>query len=408
MTTPCHARLVLDLPRSPVLTAVATTLDDGLVRYAVRGDRVHGALVVVPSADGRGHEAGGGRVSVRFGDGPGRVRNRIPRPEEPVVNGVRIHGATEVVDPDRLHRHAHLLTANAFVLAGDATRRIPDGARTTVEAVLKAVIAHWAARPDRDELVSAAERHSAPQQVKDERRKIADLEQRLTALRAERAEARRAGRRLGGIVRRRPLTTRGVEGVPALLHLADSDGAPLGKLAVAEREVNILPGHVVYEISGTRIRSGLVTIGPNVYGYRPEPRGFYVCWGRLARPEDRNVVPVINRRTLTGGWNYDGDGRDLRTVVTSVRESTPTAVRAAAVLRAIGSHFLARPDIEALNLAASRHAAPGVRAALTARLARLRAQESSLVRQLGLHRRRERHFTALLPPVPPEESRHHA
>ncbi|MFI7087565.1 hypothetical protein ACIBUR_28715 [Streptomyces anulatus] len=408
MTTPCHAHLVLDLPRNPVLTAVATTLDNGLVRYAVRGRRIHGAFVVVPSTDSKERQAGRTRVSVRFGDGPGRVRHHIPRPEEPVAHGVRIHGATEVVDPDRLHLHVHLLTANAVVLVGDASRRVPDGARTAVEAVLKAVIGHWAARPDRDELVSAAERHSAPRQVKDERRKIADLEQNLAALRAEREEVRRAGRRLGGIVRRHPLETRPAEPVPALLRLTDADGAPLGKLTAAEREVNILPGHVVYEISGTRLRAGLVTIGPNVYGYTPDPRGFYVCWGRLTRPEDRTAAPVINRVRLQGGWNYDGDGRDLRTVATSVRGTTPTAVRAAAVLRAIGSHFLARPDIEALRLAASRHAAPGVRAALTAKRARLRAQESSLAGQLRRHQQREKHFTALLPQVPAVETRRHA
>ncbi|GGX54487.1 hypothetical protein [Streptomyces noursei] len=126
---PNSFRLELDLPQRPPLSVIASTLEHGQVRYAVHGPRVRGTFIVVP-VTGYGRPLGARDVVVHFGDGPGPVRPYTARPDEPVVNGVPNHGATEVIDPQKLHTQPYFLASRAVVLVDDlVTRRIPDGAR---------------------------------------------------------------------------------------------------------------------------------------------------------------------------------------------------------------------------------------------------------------------------------------
>ncbi|WP_262418958.1 hypothetical protein [Streptomyces sp. SP2-10] len=70
-------------------------------------------------------------MRIHFGDGTDQVKAFSPRPDELVVNGVRIHGATESINPATVRRSHYFLASRSVVLRnGYETRRIPDGART--------------------------------------------------------------------------------------------------------------------------------------------------------------------------------------------------------------------------------------------------------------------------------------
>ncbi|WP_236054432.1 hypothetical protein [Streptomyces musisoli] len=96
-----------------------------------------------------------------FGDGTDQVKTFSPRPDELVVNGVRIHGATESINPATVRRSHYFLASRSVVLRnGYETRRIPDGARTVTEALVVAVARHWRQRPDRES--TSSRRRPAP------------------------------------------------------------------------------------------------------------------------------------------------------------------------------------------------------------------------------------------------------
>ncbi|GGX54480.1 hypothetical protein [Streptomyces noursei] len=269
------------------------------------------------------------------------------------------------------------------------------------EAVVTALVRHWHHRPDRDALIAAAVQHRAIDHLAHERREIASLQAELVAVQTERAAARRRSCQLAGLIRRQPQPA-APHPDPVKLPLTTVGGSPLGTVTVREREVNALPGRVVYEVSGPRIRPGLVTLGPDIYGCTPVPEGFYACWGRPTNSDwftrERTGMPTINRVTMTGGWSYRGSG-DVRTAETPTRGPGPTAERAGAILRAVAIHFLSRPDLSALRISAGKQDAARRRAALAEGLGRLRAREARLRRRLRTHQARQEHFAALVPPV---------
>ncbi|MFI8932459.1 hypothetical protein ACIG3E_32945 [Streptomyces sp. NPDC053474] len=402
---PIPFTLELGLPKRPSLTVETSTLEHGKTRYTVRGPRMRGTFIVVPVTN-HSLPFGTHGVLVRFGDGPNAVRPHTARADEPVMNGVRIHGATEMISPQQIHRQQHLITSHAVVLIDHlVTRRIPDGARALTQAVVTALVQHWQRRPDRGALIDAALRHAAPDHVTRERARVRALQLQLDAVRVKRAHVRRRSYQLAGLVRRQQPGLRPPEPIPARLPLISRDGAPIGYLIAREHKVNVPPGRVVYEISGPRISPGLITVGPGIHSNSPVPEGLYTCWGRPMRPDafthECTAMPAINRVVMSGGWHH-GSG-DVRTAATSVRGSTPTAVRADAILRAVATRYLARPDLTALRIAAGKQNAARLRDSLARELKRVRADEARLHRRLRTHQGREAYFLTLLEPPRAEE-----
>lgn len=406
--------LTLDLPGRPSVSVTSTVLGHGQVRYAVQGRRLHGTLVVVPETP-YGGPLEPRTVRVHFGDGTDEVRAFTPRPDEPVVNGVRIHGATESINPATVQRSHYFLASRAVVLReGYDTRRIPDGARSVTEALVVAVVRHWRQRPDRTDLVHAAVRHRAAAHAAHERLKARALEEELAAVRADRAAVRQRSRQLAGLVRRRQPPVQAPHTGPVRLPITSSDGTDLGALTVRELEVDVLPGRVVYEISGPRVGLGQVTLGPDIYGSAPLPGGLYACWGRPTNPswftKDRINMPKVNGVTVHGGWSHSGPTVTATSPDTSKAQvpagpgryasvSPLTHRRAAAVLRALAVHFTSRPDLGALRVAAGKQNAERARMRIGEELDRLRRREEKLTRRLRQHRTREAYFTAQLTPA---------
>ncbi|WP_329020807.1 hypothetical protein [Streptomyces sp. NBC_01601] len=401
--------LNLELPGRPDVTVTHQVLEHGRVRYRVRGRRLRGTLVVAPYIPHDG-QIGQHLVHVNLGEGIDSVRPYTPRPDEPVVNGVRVHGASEALDPDRLP--AVVLASRVSVLLSDyGTRRVPDGAREALEAVIKAVMRHWRRRADRADLVQAAERRDAASLVVHEQRRVEDLTAKLAETRAERAAAGNRSRQISGLDRRRQPPARPALAVPEHVPMVASDGTPMGTLSVRELEVDAHHGRVVYTVSGPRTR-GLFTVSPDPYDNGVIPQGLSISYGRPLADDSnsrlREEMPQINGVIVHGAWRYGG-----RTPITPTsppqlpaRVATgdgryaaapaATTARASAVLRALVLHHLARPDRDALRIAAGKQRVAGRRRSVRDELAKLRRTETRQLRALERHKARRDHFAALV------------
>jgi hypothetical protein len=394
------------------LTIRTSTLDHGRTRYTIQAPHARGTLVVVPETPYAGPVIPK-TVRVQFGDGVDNVGWYTHRKDEPVIRNVRIHGFTDSINPRSVSRRRYFLGSHAAVLRDNwITRRIPDGARALTEAVVVAVVKHWNQRSDRDELVRAAARHVATTHAKHEQDGIDKREAELQAIRSDRASLRRRINQVSGLVRRRQPSIQPAAADVVRLPFVGRDGAPMGVLSVREKEVNTLPGRVVYEVEGGRVR-GTFTVGPDIYDRsQPIPRGIYVSYGRPTDAHwfrDCDEEPTVNGVTLSGGWSHGGRSDDISPTSPdylparvrlgpSTATSAPSATtrRASAVLRALALHYLARPDEEALRIAAGKHRAGTTRAAAREELDRVRKRESVLTSQLRRHRARKQQYLDLL------------
>ncbi|MFE6273939.1 hypothetical protein ACFVQ9_34700 [Streptomyces goshikiensis] len=398
------------------LTVHTVVLDHGRVRYTVRGPHVRGVLVVVPELR-HGGPVVPKTVYVQFGDDTESGGWYSPRPEEPKVRNARIHGLTDSIDPRTVTRRSHFLASHAVVLRDDGTtHRIPDGARALTAAVIVTIVKDWNTRPDRNELLLAAARHKAEANAAHERSSAEKQEAELDSVRTDRVAARRRILQVAGLVRRRQPAVMPPALETVRLPFFDRTGARMGVLRVREKEVNALPGRVVYEVEGGRVR-GTFAVGPDLYDTTSAiPQGIYVSYGHPSSSADwprwsRECTdePTINGVQLSGGWSHGGRSADITTTYpscppasvrlgpnTSTSAPSATERRASAVLRALALHYLSRRDVDALRIATGKHRAAHTRAASRNRLDRLRVRERRLVASVRRHRTRERQFLDLL------------
>ncbi|MFD7555822.1 hypothetical protein ACFV9E_14965 [Streptomyces sp. NPDC059835] len=398
------------------LTVHTTVLEHGRVRYSVRGPHVHGAFVVVPEIL-HGGPVIPKTVYVQFGDDTDGGGWYSPRPEEPKVRNARIHGFTDSIDPRTVTRRSHFLASLAVVLRDNGTTyRIPDGARALTEAVIVAIVKDWKQRPDRDDLLLAAARHKAETNAAHERGCAEKQEAELDSVRNDRVTARRRILQVAGLVRRRQPAVLPPALETVSLPFFDRTGARMGVLRVREKEVNALPGRVVYEVQGGRVR-GTFAVGPDLYDTTSAiPQGIYVSYGHPSSSADWPRwshecadEPTVNGVQLSGGWSHGGRSADITTTYpehlpaqvrlgpnTSTSAPSATGRRASAVLRALALHYLARRDVDALRIATGKHRTAHTRAASRNELDRLRARERHLAASVRRHRTRERQFLDLL------------
>lgn len=401
---------------APFGTFTSEVLDHGHVRYTVLGRRVRGTFVVHPTdrPDGPVLPA---CIDVRFGDGIDYARARA---DEPVVNGVRVHGWTGRINPS--DPPALCLRKSYAVALHDSglTRRLPDQTRVRLEEIVEALVRHWAARPDRVALVTAAaQRHAGDRAAREEgfaETYAAELAENRTA----QVQARRAINVLTGLIRRRQPPVRPARAYAVHLAFTDPAGNRLGVLAVRERSVNELAGCVVYDVEGRRIR-GSFTIGRERYGKDPLPGGIHASYGRdvnwYARAS-KDGEPTVNGVRLSGSWTHGGGigGLSLtqpaqlpapvRTGSRTTGDAPPaTQVRASAVLRALTMHYLSRPDIAALQVAAGKERAELRLRSTRIRLEELHEREVRIVAKIQYHRDRAAQCRALGAAAPePAES----
>lgn len=402
----------ITLPEIGQLTMQVALLEHGRVRYSVRGRHIRGSFVIVPEAltDGTVLPS---TVTVQFGCGDETGDYwRTPRPDEPVIYNVRIHGWTDGLDPDNppsgwfLDRYASSLRDNG------SHRELTYKVRRRTEAVVRGLVRHWSRLPHRLELVTEAARCKAAELAKHEAERAACHEADVEALRGKRAVARRRMNVITGIIRRRPRPLHPAVPAAVSLPLVDAKGTAMGLVSVREVAVSdVVPGSVVYEVAGARVQ-GRFTVGCDRFRPLPLPQGIRVTYGHVRSPSpysgEQEHEPTVHGVRVGGIWDRETTaditasfparlGAQARTGIRAgISASAAAERRCSAVLRALVLHHLARADIEALRLAAAKSNAAEQLATTGQLLRELREQQRKAERKAVLHRERERQYRALL------------
>ncbi|KFG71329.1 hypothetical protein [Streptomyces mutabilis] len=408
-------RVELPLPGIGSAAARVTVLEQGRVRYVVRAPHVHGTFVVVPE-----HIANGPilptTVAVQFGDGAEPLGSfyREHRPDEPVVHGVRVHGWTEHLHPDDLPT-GWFLGRYASGLSNGIHRELARGTRRRTEAVILAIVTHWRSLPYRRDLMVTAAREKAAEYAEHEGNLAAAAEAQAVELARERRAVRHRLCVLAGILRRRPRPVQAPQAELVQLQIEDPRRGPLGRITVREVAVNTeVAGSVVYEVTGPRVLGGRFTVGPNRYRPEPIPKGIWVAYGHASDryyEDERAHAPVVNGVRLCGQWDHNTSDDITATTPDTIgarvpsRGSAPYATerRTAAVVRALALHYLRRPDLEALRLAAAQANVPSLRADARRQLSEVKKQLVIEERNARRHRARERELRSLVPGTPRED-----
>ncbi|WP_327378895.1 hypothetical protein OG393_33835 (plasmid) [Streptomyces sp. NBC_01216] len=390
--------LTLPLPRGGVLSVAATTSPQaGTVRYAVHTRHLRGVFVVRPHAvAGELLPAG---VRVNFGDGEAPVRPYRPRPDEPVVHRVRVHGTATCTAPDRLPDPRAVLVEAVVLGENHATRRVPDRAAALLEDTVLAVLQHWRIRDDRNDLVQAVARLAAPTAVRATRTALATAEADLHTVRERLRLHQDRLLRLKELAAAPPPPPNAPAGVTRLVY-TDEHGQALGTALVRESAVNEPPGTVTYRVDGPRLSAGVV-IGPYLHSDDPVPTGISVQYGT------GGDEPVVNGIRLRGGWNHDSTTpitpsspatlpRPSRADAATRPVPAATYRRWWAVVRALAAHYTQRPDITLLRLAAAHARAADRRHAEQQTLAELQTELDKLTHTAAALRRRLNDATALM------------
>ncbi|MGW0673484.1 hypothetical protein [Streptomyces sp. NPDC002746] len=353
-------------------------------------------------------------VQVQYGDGCEPQTYYTPRPDEPVVYRVAIHGHTAGLDPDAIPTCYFLGPYAVASSRTSRTERLPDRTSQRTEAVVRCILELWRDRDDVTELKLAAAVARADEHARHEEQQADQLEAEIQKVTAQRVSARRTVNQLTGILRRRPAPVLPADPTPAKVPFFDCHGHQMGILTVRETPApaGTRPSTVVYNVQGARV-AGSFTVERYRYGSTPWPEGIDVTYGipTSRYGHEARDEPVINAIRLSGGWSSSGDTARItlttperlpaqiqlsRTTSCSAPEATER--RASGVMRALALRYLARPDAEALHLAAAKDRAPGLLTATRATLKELREQQRKLTRRAAAHRARAAQYRELLAP----------
>lgn len=413
MPAPTHTPRTVGVPGIGTLTVRDTVLPHGRVQFKVTGPHIKGTFIVAPEVK-RGGAVLPTTVQVQYGDGLEPQTYYTPRPDEPVVYRVGIHGHTAGLDPDAIPTHYFL---GPYAVASGRTfrtKRLPDGTHQRTEAVVRCLLELWRDRDDVADLKLAAAVARADEHARYEGQQVERLEAEIQRVIAQRVSARRTVNQLTGILRRRPAAVLPADPTPVKVPFFDRHGHQMGILTVRETPApaGIRPSSVVYNVQGARV-AGSFTVERYRYGSTSWPEGVNVTYGIPTSRYGHEACdePTINTIRLNGGWSSSGNtGRITLTTperlparirlspTTGCSAPEATERRASGVLRALALRYLARPDAEALHLAAAKDRAPALLTATRQKLKELREQQRKLTRRAAEHRKRAEQYRELLAP----------
>lgn len=179
--------LALEPPYGDITAEEDIDRATGTARYRVAGRRAAGTILIYPKRYGQ--DAVPTDIQVQFGDGD--HHNDRDHTDRPVINGIRILGGAvfDPADVDEFNaRSIYVGRPNQW----NGADRVPDATSAYTLAIVRALVRHWRARPDVDQLRLASARRTAAGRLPDLERVIAKLREDVTALLDELAAKHRA------------------------------------------------------------------------------------------------------------------------------------------------------------------------------------------------------------------------
>jgi hypothetical protein len=149
-------RLRLPPPDPAINIAEEADPTTGEVRYRFRGLRAAGTIIISPELRGI-EEPIPTAVYVQFGEHAARDHERA---DPPVINGVPLTGGVVLTPAEYLARSNPILGLHRPTGPYTSTQA-PDATRRYGSAIVRALLATWYARPDRDDLIRTAARRTA-------------------------------------------------------------------------------------------------------------------------------------------------------------------------------------------------------------------------------------------------------
>jgi len=175
----------LRLPPPYQTVNVAETVDDrtGQVRYRFRATRVTGTVIIKPEFRGE-DEPIPRQIFVQFGDG--HAYRERDRSDPPRINGVTLTGGVPLSPDEFLARQNGRNLWLRRPTGPYTSISAPDATNRYGSAIIRAIVSAWYHRPDREELIRAAARHTAAARLNElHRRKIAPAQAEIDRLNGE-------------------------------------------------------------------------------------------------------------------------------------------------------------------------------------------------------------------------------
>lgn len=149
-------RLRLPPPDPAINIAEETDPTTGEVRYRIRGIRAAGTIIISPDRHDTTKPIPT-TVRVQFGEHAARDHDRG---DSPTINGVPLTGHVVLSPAVYLARPKPTLGLHRPTGPYTSTR-VPNATNRYGSAIVRALLATWYARPDRDDLIRAAARRTA-------------------------------------------------------------------------------------------------------------------------------------------------------------------------------------------------------------------------------------------------------
>jgi hypothetical protein len=178
-----RARLPLGDGYGTADARIWTDWTTGYTYYKITAPRVTGTWTL--SAHKAATTDTGRAINVDYGydDGHTSYNRYHPRPDEPEINGITIHGATHGISAETVEGF------NQWRVNGyrDSGGQAPARTLERLAVIIRALLRDWLTRPDLDEIHRACARHQAHELMQEAERQARTLAEQIEALSAEQA-----------------------------------------------------------------------------------------------------------------------------------------------------------------------------------------------------------------------------
>ncbi|MFZ3491801.1 hypothetical protein ACODT5_00920 [Streptomyces sp. 5.8] len=384
---PFHSPTEIQLHIGDNPVPASSTFDrfTGRARYHLNGHGVRGNFIVIPETVPGSDSS---HVRIEYGDHPvGGPQNA--RMNEPRIRRTRVRGECGPLSVDASTPNRQLNVRGQWVRSDGTVDVLPFATRHHLTEVVRAIVAHWATRPNRDGLIRAAARHAQQQPDIPARAYREAVERELADIRAQIAPHWSQLQRLEAIAQ---APAPQLPTMPDTVRIDFHDPATgETRILSARPQLNPHDGTITYTVTHGATVRGAFTVGPDRFSPDALPGGVTVLLGTTRRLDGigREDEPTVNGARVSGSWNC----ADLQQLTPALPEIIPgiqradvslnrpltaaSSARISAVIRALAIAYRDHVSVEALRLAAGKSRVDQLRQAPVEAVVALRQREAA-------------------------------